>query len=81
MWWNYERKISVNFDEKNIICATKNLYILFNFLLIALSIYYYIIKYQARQKHLLPVHVINSKRKEVVYWKEILKMNNKFKAI
>ena len=53
-----------NLDKKNITCKTQNLYVLLVFLLItivlfiAVSIYYYLIKYQAKQKHLLPFHFI-----------------------
>ena len=58
-----------NLDKKNITCKTQNLYVLLVFLLItivlfiAVSIYYYLIKYQAKQKHLLPFH--DTKLKEV----------------
>ena len=51
-----------NFNEKNITCKTKNFYILLGFLLITISllisasIYCYLIKYQAKQKHFLPFH-------------------------
>ena len=51
-----------NFNEKNITCKTKNLYIFLAFLLItitlliAVSIYCYLKKYRAKQKHLLPFH-------------------------
>ena len=46
------------FNEKNITCKTQHFYILFEFLLItialliAASIYCYLIKYRAKQKHL-----------------------------
>ena len=49
-----------NFNEKNITCKTQNFYITFAFLLItialliAVSIYWYLTKYRAKQKHLLP---------------------------
>ena len=52
----------MNFNEKNITCKTKSFYILLTFLLItitlliAVSIYCYLIKYPAKQKHLLPFH-------------------------
>ena len=36
-------------------------------LLIAVSIYYYLIKYQAKQKHLLPFNFKNSELKQVIY--------------
>ena len=48
---------------KNIACKTQNFFILFAFLLItiafliAVSIYCYVIKYRAKQKHLLPYHI------------------------
>ena len=42
-------------------------------LLIAVSIYCYLIKYKAKQKHLLPFYITNNKLKEVLY---ILKNNN-----
>ena len=49
-----------NFNEKKVTCKTQNFYILLVFLLItialliAVSIYCYLIKYQ--RKHLLPFH-------------------------
>ena len=58
---------------KNIICETKSFYILLAFLLItialliAVSIYCYLINYKAKQKHLLPFYVTNSELKEVFY--------------
>ena len=58
---------------KNIICETKSFYILLAFLLItitlliAVSIYYYLIKYKTKQKHLLTFYVTNNKLKEVLY--------------
>ena len=51
-----------NFNEKNITCKTQSFYILLTFLLITIkllitvSIYCYLIKYQAKQKHLLLFH-------------------------
>ena len=54
-----------NFNKKNIICKTQNFYILLAFLLItialliAVSIYCYLIKYQ--RKHLLLCHNTNNK--------------------
>ena len=36
-------------------------------LLIAVSIYCYLIKYQAKQKHLLPFHDTNNELREVLY--------------
>ena len=54
-----------NFNEKNITCKTQIFYFLLAFLLItialliAVSIYCYLIKYRAKQKHLLPFHDTN----------------------
>ena len=51
------KTIPTNFNEKNITCKTQNFYILLAFLLItitlliAVSTYRYLIKYQAKQKH------------------------------
>ena len=51
-----------NFNEKNITCKTQNFYISLTFLLItiailiAVSIYCYLIKYRSKQKYLLPFH-------------------------
>ena len=52
---------------KNIICKTKSFYILLAFLLITIaslivfSIYFCLIKYKAKQKHLLPYYVADDK--------------------
>ena len=52
---------------------SKNFYTLLAFLLIttelliAVSIYYYLIKYLAKQKHLLPFHVTNNELNEIMY--------------
>ena len=61
--YNEEIKtIPTHFNEKNITCKTQSFYILLTFLLItitlliAVSIYCYLIKYRAKQKHLLPFH-------------------------
>ena len=59
-----------SYDEETI-CKMQNFYILLAFslitiaLLIAVSIYCYLIKYWA--KHLLPFHVTNNKLKEIIY--------------
>ena len=59
------RTIPKNFNEKKAIGKMQNLYVLVSFLLItmalliAVSIYCYLINYQAKQKHLLPFHVTN----------------------
>ena len=50
----------MNFDEENITWKEQNFYLLLAFLLITIallisvSIYCYLIKYRAKQKHLLP---------------------------
>ena len=53
--------------KKNTICNTKNFYVLLAFLLISIvfliaaSTYCYLIKYQVKQKHLLPFYITNDK--------------------
>ena len=67
------KTIPTNFNEKKATCKTQNLYILLAFLLItielliAVSIFCYFIKYQAKQKYLLPFHVTNNELKEIMY--------------
>ena len=67
---NKKKTILANLNEKQATCKTPNLYILLAFLsiiialLIAVSIYCYLIKYRAKQKHLLPFHDTNN---EVLY--------------
>ena len=62
-----------NFNEKKATCKGQNFYILLAFLLItivlliAVSIYCYLITYWAKQKHLVPFKVTNNKRKEIIY--------------
>ena len=56
---------------KNIVCETKIFYITFFLLfsiglLIAVSIYCYLKKYKAKQKHLLPIYFRNNELKEVL---------------
>ena len=64
---------ATNFNEKKPTCKTQNFYILLAFLLItvalliAVSIYCYLIKYRAKQKHLLPFKFKNNKLKEIIY--------------
>ena len=64
------KTIPTNFNEKKATCKTQNFYILLVFLsiattlLIAVSIYCYLIKYQAKQKHLLPFHGKNNELKQ-----------------
>ena len=51
------KTIPTNFNEKKVTCKTQNFYILLAFLLITIallttvSINFYLIKYQAKQKH------------------------------
>ena len=65
-----KKTIPTNFNEKKVTCKTKKFYIPLAFLLItialliAVSIYCYLMKYQVKQKHLLPFHVTNNKLKE-----------------
>ena len=62
------------FNEKKAISKTQNFYILLAVLLITIalltvvSIYCYLIKYQAKKKRLLPFHNKNNKLKQVLYW-------------
>ena len=59
--------------KKNAFFKTQNFYIFLAFLLIivalliAVSIDCYLIKYQAKQNHLLPFHVTNNELKEIIY--------------
>ena len=61
------------FNEKKGTCKTQNVYILLGVLLItirvllAVSIYCYLMEYQAKQKHLLPFQFTNNKLKEIIY--------------
>ena len=67
------KAMPTNFNEKKATCKTQNLYILLAFLLItivlliAVRICCYLIKYWAKQKHLLPFHITNNKLQECVY--------------
>ena len=72
---SYNKKtktIPTNFSEKKAIFKTQNFYILLEFLLItialliAVSIYCYLIKYRTVKKHLLPIHVTNNELKEIM---------------
>ena len=68
-----EETVPTNFIETKVTCKTQNFYILLAFLLVttallvAVSIYCYLIKYQAKQKHLLPFHYKNNEIKQVLY--------------
>ena len=81
--YNEEIKtIPTNFNEKNITFKTQSFYILLASLLItislliAVSIYCYLIRYWAKQKHLLPCH--DTKLKHFclgsINWKWVLKI-------
>ena len=70
-----------NFNGKRVTCKTQNFYVLLAFLLITVallivvSIYCYLIKYRAKQKHLSPFH---DTKLEQVYinstnWKWVIK--------
>ena len=60
-------------DERKATCKIQNFYILLAFLLIATSLliavstYCYLIKYRAKQKHLLPLHDTNNELREALY--------------
>ena len=64
-----ETTIPTDFNEKKATCKMQSLYILLPFLLItialliAVSIYYYLINYLAEQKNLSPFHVTNNELK------------------
>ena len=68
------KAIPTNFNEKKATCKPQNFYILLAFLvittvlLIAVSIYCFLIKYWAKQKHLLPFLDTNNELKQVLYW-------------
>ena len=63
------KNVPIIINEKKENWKTQNLYILLAFLLItialliAVSIYCHLIKHRAKQKHLLPYHVINNNLK------------------
>ena len=60
-------------EENKADCKTQNFYVLLAFLLITISlliavtIYCYLIKYRGKQKHLLPFHFTNNELKEIIY--------------
>ena len=56
-----EETVLANFNEKKATCKTQNFYFTCIFinqipLLIAVSIYWYLIKHRTKQKHLFPFH-------------------------
>ena len=67
------KAIPTNFNDKKTACKTQNFYLLLAFLLItialliAVSMYCYLIKYQAKPKHLLPFHLTSNELKEIIY--------------
>ena len=67
------KTIAANFNEKEATYKTQNVYIFLAFLLItialliAVSIYCYLIKYRIKQKKLLQFHITNNKLKEIMY--------------
>ena len=67
------KTVSINFNEKNITRKTKKFYISLAFLsitialLIDVSIFRYLIKYGAKQKHVLLFHVANNELKKIMY--------------
>ena len=69
-----EQTVSTNFSWNKLTCKTQNFYILLAFLsiatalLIVVSIYCYLIKHRAKQKHLLPFHNTNNKLDQLLYW-------------
>ena len=66
------KTIPTTFNEKIINAETKNFYVLLAFLsitfaiLIAIRIYFCLVKYKAKQKHLFLYYVRNNKLKEVL---------------
>ena len=71
--YDEERKaIPTSSNEKKVFWKTQNFYTLLAFLLItialltAVSIFCYLMKYWAKQIHLLPFHVTNNELKEVM---------------
>ena len=75
------KTVTTNCNEKNLICKTTNFCILLAFLLIAIalliaiSIYCYLRKHRAKQKHLLQYYTTNGKLTIQI------KMSNKLKDI
>ena len=67
------KTIPTNFNENKATYKMQNLYIWLVFLLIiialliAVSIYCYLIKYRAKQEHLLPFRFTSNKLEEIMY--------------
>ena len=68
------KTVAANFHKEKVACKTQKVYIVLAFLLItvalliAVSIYCYLINYWGKQKHLLPFHVVNKKLKKKYYY-------------
>ena len=68
-----KKQILMKKKKKNPACKTQNVYILLAFLLItialliAVNIYWYLIRYRAKQKNLLPFNFTNNKLKENIF--------------
>ena len=79
------KTIPTNFNENKTTCKTQNVYILLEFLLItvalliAVSIYCYLIKCRAKEKYLLPFQFTYNKLQEIIYQKYKSQMSNKSK--
>ena len=64
------KTVGKSFNGKNVICKTKNIYILLAFLLIIIVLlilvgtYCYLIKYKSKQIYLLPCYITNNKLKK-----------------
>ena len=61
-----KKTIPTNLNEKKAIFKTQFLLITIT-LLMAASIYCFLIKYRGKEKHLLPFHVRNNELKEIMY--------------
>ena len=73
-WYDKETKtIPTIFNEKKSICKIQKflyftcIFLITIALLITVSIYYYLIKNRAKEKHLLPFHDTNKELREVLY--------------
>ena len=61
------KTVLTSFLKKSVTCKTQDFYILLALLLMTTTllinviVYCYLINYRAKQKHLLPFHVINNK--------------------
>ena len=66
-----EKTVPINLNENKANCESQNFYILLALLLITItllisvSLYYYLIKYRGKQKHLLSFQFTNNKLKEL----------------